>query len=92
MIEMVSGKQLFKGSGAIDCLLNIGRYFGTKDMKKIPGDIETINLMPNIPGKGLEDVLSNQKPEFIDLLTKMLRVDPSIRLKSIDILAHEYFD
>ena len=92
MVEMTTGKQLFKGSGGIDCLLNIGRFFGTKEMKKISGDTDTIQLMPNIQGKGLEGVLTSQKADLVNLLIRMLRVDPSLRLKSIDILAHEYFD
>lgn len=32
------------------------------------------------------------EPECIDLLEKMLTVDPCKRIVSIDILAHSYFD
>jgi serine/threonine protein kinase len=35
MIELITRKEIFKGSSTIDCLLNICRIFGSKDLRRL---------------------------------------------------------
>ena len=46
MVELMTKKQPFKGSSNIDCLLNIGRYLGTKSFKKVTVKNELSNVIP----------------------------------------------
>ena len=72
---MITGKQIFNGSGGIDCLLNIGRFLGTKDMKKIQGDPSISKLLPSLNGKGFKKLLEGCEIDLIDLLTKILKIN-----------------
>jgi len=48
--------------------------------------------MPNLDGKGLKKILKNCEPSCLDLVEKMLAVDPQKRIATIEILVHSYFD
>ena len=62
IIELITGKQIFGGSGGIDCLLNIGRFLGTKELKRTKGEAELVKLMPLLPGKGLGELFKVHEP------------------------------
>jgi glycogen synthase kinase 3 beta len=71
----------------------MGRIVGTKDIKKIRGSEQASKLLPNIKGFGLNEYLSKRtSTHLIDLLSKMLRVNPADRIEAVDVLVHPYFD
>lgn len=35
MVELVTKREIFKGSSTLDCLLNISRVLGSKDLKRL---------------------------------------------------------
>lgn len=57
---MLTGKQFFYGSSNIDSLLQIGRYLGTNDLKRIKGNESLLKVIPKIKGSGLEDLVGGQ--------------------------------
>lgn len=57
---MLTGKQFFYGSSNIDSLLQIGRYLGTNDLKRIKGNESLLKVIPKIKGSGLEELVGGQ--------------------------------
>lgn len=47
-LELLTKRNIFDGSGTIDCLLSIGRYMGTQELKKIAKGCELTRLMPSL--------------------------------------------
>ncbi|KAK4841956.1 hypothetical protein QYF36_013225 [Acer negundo] len=92
--EMVNQRPLFPGDSEIDELFKIFRVMGTPNEDTWPG----VNSMPDFksafpkwPSKELATVVPNLDPAGIDLLSKMLCMDPSRRITARSALEHEYF-
>lgn len=84
MIEILTKKEIFKGSSTIDCLLNICRVFGSKDLKRLRENEQLIKLLPSIKGLGLSEHLHEVGcPLLCDLLEKMLKIKSEERLRAI---------
>ncbi|KAG2543963.1 hypothetical protein PVAP13_9NG780200 [Panicum virgatum] len=92
--EMVNQKPLFPGDSEIDELFKIFRVLGTPNEQSWPGvsclpDFKT--AFPRWPAQDLATIVPNLEPAGLDLLSKMLRYEPSKRITARQALEHEYF-
>ncbi|XP_024371213.1 cell division control protein 2 homolog isoform X2 [Physcomitrium patens] len=92
--EMVNQRPLFPGDSEIDELFKIFRTLGTPNEEVWPGvtslpDFKT--AFPKWPPKPLSSVVPSLEPAGIDLLEKMLTLEPSRRVTARNALEHEYF-
>ncbi|CAN6296794.1 unnamed protein product, partial [Urochloa humidicola] len=93
-VEMVNQKPLFPGDSEIDELFKIFRVLGTPNEQSWPGvsclpDFKT--AFPRWPAQDLATIVPNLEPAGLDLLSKMLRYEPSKRITARQALEHEYF-
>lgn len=91
--EMIQKKPLFMGDSEIDQLFKIFQVLGT------PGHGEYLRSLPefknNFPkwrGKGLENVIAGIEEDELDLLKKMLAVNPDERISAAQALEHSLFE
>ncbi|XP_006482418.1 cell division control protein 2 homolog isoform X4 [Citrus sinensis] len=98
--EMVNQRPLFPGDSEIDELFKIFRVLGTPNEDTWPGVTSLPDFksaFPKWPSKctcylqELGTVVRNLEPAGIDLLSKMLCMDPSRRITARSALEHEYF-
>nr|CAB3445385.1 unnamed protein product [Digitaria exilis] len=92
--EMVNQKPLFPGDSEIDELFKIFRVLGTPNEETWPGVAslpDYISTFPKWPSVDLATVVPTLEPAGIDLLSRMLRLDPSKRINARAALEHEYF-
>lgn len=93
--EMVSRTPLFPGDSEIDQLFKIFRCLGTPTEETWPGVEKLPDYKPTFP-KWEGDSLANRVPgldaDGIDLLSRMLRYEPSQRISARDALNHPYFN
>ncbi|KAL5679882.1 hypothetical protein ACJX0J_006267, partial [Zea mays] len=92
--EMVNQKPLFPGDSEIDELFKIFRVLGTPNEQSWPGvsclpDFKT--AFPRWQSQDLATIVPNLEPAGLDLLSKMLRYEPSKRITARQALEHEYF-
>nr|XP_019705835.1 cell division control protein 2 homolog A isoform X2 [Elaeis guineensis] len=92
--EMVNQKPLFPGDSEIDELFKIFRVLGTPNEETWPGVTSLPDFksaFPKWPPKDLATVVPNLEPAGVDLLSKMLRLEPSKRITARQALEHDYF-
>ncbi|XP_028078882.1 cell division control protein 2 homolog isoform X2 [Camellia sinensis] len=92
--EMVNQRPLFPGDSEIDELFKIFRILGTPNEDTWPGVTSLADFksaFPKWPSKDLATVVPNLDSAGIDLLSKMLCLDPSRRITARSALEHEYF-
>ncbi|XXG80946.1 hypothetical protein AAC387_Pa09g1698 [Persea americana] len=92
--EMVNQNPLFPGESEIDELFMIFRVMGTPNEETWPGvsSLRDFKLsFPKWPPKDLAAVVPDLEPAGIDLLSKMLCLEPSRRITAQSALEHEYF-
>ncbi|GMP79665.1 hypothetical protein CsSME_00035119 [Camellia sinensis var. sinensis] len=92
--EMVNQRPLFLGDSEIDELFKIFRILGTPNEDTWPGVTSLADFksaFPKWPSKDLATVVPNLDSAGIDLLSKMLCLDPSRRITARSALEHEYF-
>jgi len=92
--EMVNQRPLFPGDSEIDELFKIFRVLGTPNEDTWPGVTSLPDFksaFPKWPPKDLATVVPNLEQAGIDLLSKMLRLEPSKRITARQALEHEYF-
>ncbi|GFQ01513.1 cell division control protein 2 homolog a [Phtheirospermum japonicum] len=92
--EMVNQQPLFPGDSEIDELFKIFRVMGTPTEDTWPGvtslpDFKT--AFPKWPSKDLTTLVPTLDSAGLDLLVKMLCLDPSKRITARSALEHEYF-
>ncbi|KAH9718099.1 protein kinase domain-containing protein [Citrus sinensis] len=93
--EMVTHQRLFHSRWAPGLLAAIFSIMGTPDSETLPGFTsfsEEFGFEPNrSPIKDLATVVGGLEPDGVDLLRRMLCLDPSKRLTAREALRHEYF-
>jgi serine/threonine protein kinase len=92
--EMIIGSPLIPGDSEIDQLFKIFRLHGTPTEKIWPGVNELPDFKPTFPrfkGEKFSDIFISSNPLEIDLLEKMLVLDPDRRLTAEEVLKHPYF-
>ncbi|THU56247.1 hypothetical protein C4D60_Mb11t15270 [Musa balbisiana] len=92
--EMVNRRPLFPGDSEIDELFKIFRVLGTPNEDTWPGVTSLPDFKSAFPkwlSKDLVTVVPNLAAAGVDLLSKMLCLDPSKRITARQALEHEYF-
>jgi len=91
--EMITGRPLFPGDSEIDELHRIFRVLGTPNESTWPGVTSLPDFSPTFPTwrpGSLARYVRGLCPKGLDLLARMLVLDPSRRITAIDALQHEY--
>jgi len=94
--ELLLKKPLFPGGNHIDQLKLIFSLLGTPepdslDWIKTPEAKQWVKRMTPSKGKSLERIVTKATPDALDLLIKMLKLDPSKRIRVAEALEHPYF-
>ncbi|CAJ0602931.1 unnamed protein product [Cylicocyclus nassatus] len=95
LAELVSGKPMFPGDDHIDQLTRIMKVVGTPScdfLSKIQSE-EARNYIRNLPWMPRVDfftILPNASAEAVDLLGRMLALDPDERISVSEALEHPY--
>ncbi len=93
--EMAHRRPLFSGDCEIDQIFRIFQMFGTPNENTWPGVTKLPEFkltFPRFKGKGLFSYNKNIDPIGLDLLNKMLQIDPCKRISAKQALQHPYFD
>lgn len=95
MAEMARGSPIFSGDSEIDMIHKIFDLFGSPSQEIINcfhdlkcGVVNNLDYRPH----NLGDLVQSEDAEFIDLLSKMLCLDPRKRITAKEALHHPYFN
>ena len=95
MAELSSGRALFRGDSNIDMINKIFQILGTPDESILckfndfaKNEIQVAKYEPQDLGK----VINSNDVFFVDLVKKMLMIDPIHRITAHDALKHPYFN
>jgi len=92
--EMVNGRPLFPGSSDADQLTKIFKCLGTPTPKLWPSIAELPEYKDNFPvypAQAWKKIVKKLDPAGLDLLSQMLRYDPSKRISAEMAMKHLYF-
>lgn len=93
-VEMVNQRPLFPGDSEIDELFKIFRILGTPNEEVWPGVSSLPDFKSSFPKwlpMDLKEIAPTIDPLGIDILSKMLILDPSKRITARAALEHDYF-
>ena len=93
--EMAHRKPLFAGDSEIDQIFKIFQMYGTPTEKEWAGitKLPYYKLsFPQFKGRGIRKFNTNIDEKGVDLLEKMLQLDPAKRISAKKVLVHSYFD
>ncbi|GBG29875.1 Cyclin-dependent kinase 1 [Hondaea fermentalgiana] len=93
--EMILGKPLFPGICEIDQLFQIFLKLGTPNESTWSGFSQLPNFQPEFPRwpqRSLKVHVPNLDEDGVDLMTRMLDVNPNRRITAEEALQHPYFD
>ena len=93
--EMAHRKPLYAGDCEIDQIFKIFQMFGTPNEKTWPGVTKLPEFkltFPQFKGKGINAYNRNIDNVGLDLLSKMIQLDPSKRISAKQALQHPYFN
>eukprot|EP00475_Leptophrys_vorax_P010887 TRINITY_DN17447_c0_g3_i1.p1 TRINITY_DN17447_c0_g3~~TRINITY_DN17447_c0_g3_i1.p1 ORF type:complete len:362 (+),score=110.70 TRINITY_DN17447_c0_g3_i1:99-1088(+) len=92
--ELVNKTPLFPGDSEIDQIFRIFRVLGTPDEDVWRGISSLRDYKTDFPrwsSRPLSSIVPTLDPAGLDLLSRMLRFDPSKRISAREALLHEYF-
>mmetsp|Transcript_26759 Transcript_26759/g.52738 ORF Transcript_26759/g.52738 Transcript_26759/m.52738 type:complete len:396 (-) Transcript_26759:145-1332(-) len=95
LAELLMGNILFPGDSGVDQLIEIIKILGTPTKEEIQAmnPNHTSFKFPQIKPHPWNKVFRQKAPpEAVDLVSQLLRYDPSTRMHPFDILGHEFFD
>mmetsp|Transcript_2729 Transcript_2729/g.6608 ORF Transcript_2729/g.6608 Transcript_2729/m.6608 type:complete len:449 (-) Transcript_2729:83-1429(-) len=95
MAELLLGQPLFPGESGVDQLVEIIKVLGTPTRAQILAMNQhyTEYKFPQIKPHPWQKVFrSLAPPEAIDLLSKLLQYDPTVRFTPLEACAHPFFD
>lgn len=93
MAELMTGKILFKGDCYISQIKAIVESLGRPQDLSFVKNKNALKFFQSLPEKATKPLLSNieyKNQEAIDLLTKLLEVDPAKRINAADAIRHPY--
>ncbi|KAK6747140.1 hypothetical protein RB195_000391 [Necator americanus] len=95
LAELITGRTLFPGSDHIDQLTRIMNVVGTPNeefLTKIQSEEARnyIRNIPRMPRKDFRRLFPTASPAAVDLLEKMLQLDPDYRPTAAEAMEHEY--
>lgn len=93
--ELALGKPLFQGEGEFTQLITIFQVMGTPTEELWPGVSQLPHYNTEFPKWGPTSLairVPTLDPEGVDLLSHMLRYDPTERISAFDALHHSWFD
>ena len=93
--EMAHRKPLFAGDCEIDQIFKIFQMFGTPNESTWPGVTRLPEFkltFPQFKGKGISAYNRNIDHVGLDLLSKMIQIDPCKRISAKQALQHPYFN
>ncbi|KAK7266409.1 hypothetical protein RIF29_19053 [Crotalaria pallida] len=92
--EMARRQALFPGDSEFQQLLNIFKVLGTPTEEQWPGvtSLRDWHVYPRWEPQNLARAVPSLGPDGVDLLTKMLKYNPSERISAKAALDHPYFD
>lgn len=91
---MVTGRPLFPGDSEIDELHKVFRVLGTPNERVWPGVTSLPDFSARFPAwqtQSLARVVPGLDEKGLDLLGKMLVLDPAQRITALEALQHPYF-
>ncbi|ODQ77200.1 hypothetical protein BABINDRAFT_42140 [Babjeviella inositovora NRRL Y-12698] len=97
LAELLGGKPIFRGKDYVDQLNQILYIVGTPDettlqrigSKRAQEYVRSLPFMPKVP---FSQLYPNANPDGLDLLEKMLTLDPSQRITAEEALEHPYLN
>lgn len=93
--EILTGKVLFHSNCEIGQLFEIFKTLGTPSEKEWPEVMEMDHFkinFPKFPPQNLKNLFQqNQDPLAIDLISKMIKLNPRERMSAADCINHPYF-
>jgi serine/threonine protein kinase len=95
--EVMSGRIMFPGQHYIEQINLIINCRGTPNeatRKQITNEyaLKYVESLPAKPKVNLQELFPNQPPEAIDLLDKMLDMNPKTRIKVAEALEHNFLE
>jgi len=93
--ELVEKKPMFQGDSEIDQIFKIFQFHGTPTNATWPGVTnlpDFKNTFPRFRQAIPEQVLGNFDVIAMDLLLKLIAIDPARRINAKEALSHPYFE
>ncbi|CAG7989256.1 unnamed protein product [Penicillium olsonii] len=95
LAEMIIGRPLFPGKDHVHQFTLITEILGKPSeevLKRVfsSSTLKFVESLPNTEPRGLASILGDVDPQALDLLEKMLKIDPFERITTDDALKHPY--
>lgn len=92
--EMATGSPLFTGDSPVDQLMKICTVLGTPSESDWPSFYRHINRdipLPKGPFVGLSETLPEADSDLVDLLSRLLTLNPEKRINAKEAVKHSFF-
>ncbi|KAL4484782.1 hypothetical protein ABPG74_019959 [Tetrahymena malaccensis] len=94
MAELLKRQPIIRGASTDDQMRQILQLIGSPDQYQIkdPEYKKLLSYFPYCPGKNFKLIFPNASSQCLDLLKKLLQIDPSQRITAEQALAHPFFE